>query len=182
MGCSKLYLIRKWQGPLLKHFLLIIYKISLTLLHVTVKLQVKFCVRWQQWYASVTIQFIMYMRWWWCISCETYERSRCTWAVNILCFASYRSAYTNMEEDIDELLEEVENKFINKSNEDRSRKLQAANTSSSKSSFRYSPWVDHNSTYRTVEAGFVRFAFSGPRLSIHNDFIRHPNIWLAASH
>jgi len=44
-----------------------------------------------------------------------------------------------MEEDIDELLEEVENRFINKSNEDRSRKLQAANTSSSKSSFRYSP-------------------------------------------
>jgi len=44
-----------------------------------------------------------------------------------------------MEEDIDELLEEVENKFINKSNEDRSRKLQAASTFSSKSSFRYSP-------------------------------------------
>jgi hypothetical protein len=42
-----------------------------------------------------------------------------------------------MEEDIDELLEEVENKFIKKSNEDRSRKLQAANTLSSKSSFRY---------------------------------------------
>jgi len=44
----------------------------------------------------------------------------------------------NMEEDIDELLEEVENKFINKSNEDKSRKLQTANTFSSKSSFRYS--------------------------------------------
>ena len=44
-----------------------------------------------------------------------------------------------MEEDIDELLEEVENKFINKSNDDRSRKLQAASTFSSKSSFRYSP-------------------------------------------
>ena len=44
-----------------------------------------------------------------------------------------------MEEDIDELLEEVENKFINKSNEDRSSKLQAASIFSSKSSFRYSP-------------------------------------------
>jgi hypothetical protein len=37
-----------------------------------------------------------------------------------------------MEEDIDEFLEAVENKFTNKSNEDRSRKLQAANNFSSK--------------------------------------------------
>jgi hypothetical protein len=44
-----------------------------------------------------------------------------------------------MEKDIDELLEEVENKFINKNNEDKSRKLLTAHTLSSQSSFRYSP-------------------------------------------
>jgi hypothetical protein len=43
-----------------------------------------------------------------------------------------------MEEDIDKLLEEVENEFIHKSYEERSRKLLTANTSifSSLSSFR----------------------------------------------
>jgi len=43
-----------------------------------------------------------------------------------------------MEKDIDELLDEAENKFIARSNEDRSRKLQATSIFSSKSSFRYS--------------------------------------------
>lgn len=42
-----------------------------------------------------------------------------------------------MEQDIDELLEEVESRFINKDNEDRSRKFLTANIFSSQSSFRY---------------------------------------------
>ena len=42
-----------------------------------------------------------------------------------------------MEEDIDELLEEVENKFINKNNDDKARKLNKANIFSPQSSFRY---------------------------------------------
>jgi hypothetical protein len=42
-----------------------------------------------------------------------------------------------MEEDIDKLLEEVENKFIHKNDEERSRKLLTASIFSSQSSFRY---------------------------------------------
>jgi hypothetical protein len=41
-----------------------------------------------------------------------------------------------MEEDIDKLLEEVESKFINRNNEERSGKLLTADTLSSQSSFR----------------------------------------------
>jgi predicted aldo/keto reductase-like oxidoreductase len=53
---------------------------------------------------------------------------------------------THMEQDIDELLEEVENRFINKDNEDRSRKFLTTNTFSSHSSFRYCLQQCHTNT------------------------------------
>ncbi|GFG31575.1 hypothetical protein Cfor_08049 [Coptotermes formosanus] len=55
-----------------------------------------------------------------------------------------------MEKDIDELLEEVENKFINKNNEDKSRKLLTAHTLSSQSSFRCDS-SDYDDILRDVE-------------------------------
>ena len=112
--------------------LLIIYNISLTVLQVTLKFQVNFTVRWQHWYACVTTVFITFM-----IALNACHKSSVLRRKHSLFLEALVLQTRTMEKDIDELLEEVENKFINKNNEDRPRKLLTANTFSSESSFRY---------------------------------------------